>query len=362
MVRGRRPPPEDRSQDLSVGWVQAPGTWTLSSPRRVDSGTGWRQCDGVELGIGTQRYPAPVGDLLPPDETTMATVGSLGGVEHPGVGLEPTGNHRGHDMVTKGLESPGDPVGLTHVIAPVRAGGCIHSWSMAPDEASVQGDSRGANLLPMFERFTDRARRVLVLGQEEARLLNHDFFGTEHILLGLIHEGDGVAAKALEQMGIELDDVRAKVEETIGQSALSGGPAVGSPPFTPRAKKVLDLAMREALQLGHNYIGTEHILLGLMHEGEGVGAQVLTSLGADPARVRQEVLNILSNHQSSGEPGYPPWDGDHRRRGRIVSCSFCLRQSPETGRLISGQGAFICEHCVRQWSEQLNEDEDADDE
>lgn len=164
---------------------------------------------------------------------------------------------------------------------------------------------RKGNLEPMFERFTDRSRRVLVLAQEEARLLHHEFIGTEHILLGLIHEGDGVAAKALEQMGIELDDVRAKVEETIGPSALGGGPTVGSPPFTPRAKKVLELAMREALQLGHNYIGTEHILLGLIRENEGVGAQVLASLGADPVRVRQELLNLLNSHQSIWGTGWP---------------------------------------------------------
>ncbi|MGH8921240.1 MAG: Clp protease N-terminal domain-containing protein, partial [Actinomycetes bacterium] len=113
----------------------------------------------------------------------------------------------------------------------------------------------------MFERFTDRARRVLVLAQEEARLLNHNFIGTEHILLGLIHEGEGVAAKALEQLGISLEAVREKVEETIGPAGTS--PA-GSPPFTPRAKKVLELSLREALQLGHNYIGTEHMLLGLV--------------------------------------------------------------------------------------------------
>src|ERR1035438_5459574 len=122
----------------------------------------------------------------------------------------------------------------------------------------------------MFERFTDRSCRVLVLAQEEARLLNHSFIGTEHILLGLIHEGDGVAAKALELVGIPLEDARREVEETIG---LSG--AVGSPPFTPRAKKVLELSYRESLHLGHNYIGTEHLLLGLLSEGEGVAAQVL---------------------------------------------------------------------------------------
>jgi ATP-dependent Clp protease ATP-binding subunit ClpC len=122
----------------------------------------------------------------------------------------------------------------------------------------------------MFERFTDRARRVVVLAQDEARMLNHNYIGTEHILLGLIHEGEGVAAKALESMGISLTAVRAQVEETIGQGQ---NPTSGHIPFTPRAKKVLELSLREALQLGHNYIGTEHILLGLMREGEGVAVK-----------------------------------------------------------------------------------------
>jgi ATP-dependent Clp protease ATP-binding subunit ClpC len=149
----------------------------------------------------------------------------------------------------------------------------------------------------LFERFTDRARRVLVLAQEEAHLLNHNFIGTEHILLGLIHEGEGVAAKALESLGISLEAVREKVEETIGPAGQS---ASGSPPFTPRAKKVLELALREALQLGHNYIGTEHILLGLVREGEGVAAQVLVSLGADLSRVRQQVMQLLSGHPATG--------------------------------------------------------------
>jgi ATP-dependent Clp protease ATP-binding subunit ClpC len=151
--------------------------------------------------------------------------------------------------------------------------------------------------VPLFERFTDRARRVLVLAQEEARLLNHNFIGTEHILLGLIHEGEGVAAKALESLGISLEAVREKVEETIGPA---GSSTTGSPPFTPRAKKVLELSLREALQLGHNYIGTEHMLLGLVREGEGVAAQVLVSLGADLSRVRQQVIQLLSGYQSPG--------------------------------------------------------------
>ena len=152
----------------------------------------------------------------------------------------------------------------------------------------------------MFERFTDRARRVLVLAQEEARLLNHSFIGTEHILLGLIHEGEGVAAKALDAMGITLEAVREKVEETIG---MTGNPPSGSPPFTPRAKKVLELSLREALQLGHSYIGTEHMLLGLVREGEGVAAQVLVSLGADLARVRQQVIQMMSGYQGKETAG-----------------------------------------------------------
>src|SRR5436309_1489320 len=146
----------------------------------------------------------------------------------------------------------------------------------------------------MFERFTDRARRVVVLAQEEARMLNHNYIGTEHILLGLLHEGEGVAAKALESLGISLEAVRQQVEEIIGQGQQAPS---GHIPFTPRAKKVLELSLREALQLGHNYIGTEHILLGLIREGEGVAAQVLVKLGADLNLVRQQVIQLLSGYQ-----------------------------------------------------------------
>src|SRR2546423_15724228 len=137
---------------------------------------------------------------------------------------------------------------------------------------------RSEERLTMFERFTDRARRVVGLAQEEARMLNHNYIGTEHILLGLIHEGEGVAAKALQELGIELMVVRTQVGAMIGQG--QSVPA-GHIPFTPRAKKVLELSLREALQLNHNYIGTEHVLLGLIREGEGVGAQVLQKVGAD---------------------------------------------------------------------------------
>ncbi len=153
----------------------------------------------------------------------------------------------------------------------------------------------------MFERFTDRARRVVVLAQEEARLLGHNFIGTEHILLGLIHEGEGVAATALESLGIGLEAVRERVTEIVGVGTKA---QAGHIPFTPRAKKVLELSLREALQLGHNYIGTEHILLGLIREGEGVAAQVLVSMGADLNRVRLQVITLV--HPSAGAQAGPP--------------------------------------------------------
>ncbi len=150
----------------------------------------------------------------------------------------------------------------------------------------------------MFERFTDRARRVVVLAQEEARILDHNYIGTEHLLLGLIHEGEGVAAKALEAMGISLEAVRQQVEEITGRG--KDAPS-GHIPFTPRAKKVLELSLRESQQLGHNYIGTEHILLGLIREGQGVAAQVLTNLGADLDRTRQQVIELLHGYQGEGQ-------------------------------------------------------------
>ena len=152
----------------------------------------------------------------------------------------------------------------------------------------------------MFERFTDRARRVVVLAQDEARGLKHNYIGTEHLLLGLISEGEGVAAKALETMGIKGEAVRASVIEIIGEGEK---PVEGHIPFTPRAKRVFELSLREALQLGHNYIGTEHLLLGLLKEGEGVAAQVLTKQGADLAQVRQTVIQMLSGYQRGDDEG-----------------------------------------------------------
>ncbi|GIH08378.1 ATP-dependent Clp protease ATP-binding subunit ClpC1 [Rhizocola hellebori] len=186
----------------------------------------------------------------------------------------------------------------------------------------------------MFERFTDRARRVVVLAQEEARMLNHNYIGTEHILLGLIHEGEGVAAKALESLGISLEGVRQQVEEIIGQGQQAPS---GHIPFTPRAKKVLELSLREALQLGHNYIGTEHILLGLIREGEGVAAQVLVKLGADLNRVRQQVIQLLSGYQGK-EPaaaGTTPGTGEGAPSTSLVLDQFGrnLTQSAREGKL-----------------------------
>jgi ATP-dependent Clp protease ATP-binding subunit ClpC len=151
----------------------------------------------------------------------------------------------------------------------------------------------------MFERFTDRARRVVVLAQEEARMLNHDYIGTEHLLLGLIREGDGYAARALESLGISLDAVRQQVEEIIGQGQQAPS---GPVPFTPRAKKVLELSLRESVQLGHNSIGPEHILLGMLREGDGVAAQVLVALGADLNRVRQQVIQLVHGYQGQDVP------------------------------------------------------------
>jgi hypothetical protein len=178
----------------------------------------------------------------------------------------------------------------------------------------------------MFERFTDQGRRVLVLAQDEARLLNHNFIGTEHILLGLLHEGDGLAAQALGSLGIGLQVVREKVDQTVGPAGKS---LTGSAPFTPRSKKVLELSLREALQLGHGYIGTEHILLGLVREGEGVGAQVLVSMGADPVDVRQRVLQVMAGSpaQDPTKPGVAWSAGAPAPAPRCGRCGASLSES-----------------------------------
>ena len=176
----------------------------------------------------------------------------------------------------------------------------------------------------MFDRFTDRSRRVVVLAQEEARMLNHDTIGTEHLLLGLIHEGEGVAARALESLGISLEAVRQEVEAVIGRGEETPS---GRMPFTARAKKVLELSLREAIQLGHNYIGTEHILLGLLREGDGVAAQVLVKLGADLNRVRQQVIRLLH--------GYAPdvLIDSHTFNSRLSAVEQRVGIAPDTGDL-----------------------------
>jgi ATP-dependent Clp protease ATP-binding subunit ClpA len=164
----------------------------------------------------------------------------------------------------------------------------------------------------MFERFTDGTRRVVVLAQEEAKILNHDYVGTEHILLGLIDEGDGLAARSLASLGISLDAVRQQVEEIIGRGQQAPPEHI---PFTPRAKKVLELSLSESLQLGHGYIGPEHILLGLIREGDGVAAQVLVKLGADLNRVRQQVIQLLHGYQGKEAESAGPQPGERARTG-----------------------------------------------
>jgi ATP-dependent Clp protease ATP-binding subunit ClpC len=168
----------------------------------------------------------------------------------------------------------------------------------------------------MFQRFTDRARRVVVLAQHEARTLDHDYIGTEHILLGLIDEGQGVATTALTSMGISLEEMRQTVRDTIGRGAQP--PESGHIPFTPQAKKVLELSLRESMQLGHEYIGTEHILLALIREGGGA-AQLLARAGVDLDRARQQVTELLHGHRAAGPVAAPPPAAADELTGRLTS-------------------------------------------
>jgi ATP-dependent Clp protease ATP-binding subunit ClpC len=185
----------------------------------------------------------------------------------------------------------------------------------------------------MFQRFTDRARRVVVLAQQEARTLDHDYIGTEHFLLGLIHEGQGIAARALASMGISLEEMRQAVRDTIGRGAQPL-PESGHIPFTPEAKKVLELSLREAMELGAGYIGTEHILLALIRE-EGAGAQLLAQAGIDLNRARQQVIELLPGRREAGYPAARPpvAAGDLVGRlttivARLNAIEQRLRQSP----------------------------------
>jgi ATP-dependent Clp protease ATP-binding subunit ClpC len=182
----------------------------------------------------------------------------------------------------------------------------------------------------MFERFTDEARRVLVLAQEEARVLEHGFIGTEHLLLGILHHGQGPAPEALAAMGVTLEAARAQVARMVGPQ---GTAVTGSVPFTPRAKKALELALRNALQLGHDHIRTEHLLLGVIDEGEGVGAQTLVALEVDPSRLREDVTSPVS--RPAGTSGRA-WRAGRRVRAQPAGvpplCPNCRAPLEETAR------------------------------
>jgi ATP-dependent Clp protease ATP-binding subunit ClpA len=213
----------------------------------------------------------------------------------------------------------------------------------------------------VFERFTDRARRVVVLAQEEARLLNHNFIGTEHILLGLLHEGEGIAAQVLVSADISLDAARSKVE-AIGRPG-SSAPS-GHIPFTPRAKKVLEYALREALQLGDNFIGTEHLLLALLREGQGIAIQALVNLGADLDWVREQVVEIAGRGRTAPfgtdgfdqpvlqKPAIQPASATYKS---VLHCSFCNEPQDRVAKLIAGPGVYICDRCVALCQEILDE-------
>jgi hypothetical protein len=205
----------------------------------------------------------------------------------------------------------------------------------------------------MFERFTDRAKRVVVLAQEEARLLNHNYIGTEHLLLGLIHEREGVAAEALGRMGVSLEAVRAEVERIIGQGQSAPN---GHIPFTPRAKKALELSLREALHLGHDDIGTEHILLGLLRVDDGVAAEVLTGLGADLGRVRQQVTEILAVRGERPSPrvfgsAAPPLAAARRARERGAGPPKLLRIVPIGQEVEIAKGHRLVLLSLEIWSD-----------
>jgi hypothetical protein len=193
----------------------------------------------------------------------------------------------------------------------------------------------------MFERFTDRARRVVVLAQEEARLLDHDYIGTEHIFLGLVHEGEGIGAQVLTSFGITLDEARNTVHSIVGTGTRAPS---GHIPFTARAKKVLEYGLREALQLGHNFIGTEHVLLGLLRVGDGPGVEALVILGADPVAVRQRMIELLSELAVEKATGPAPRP---LAVAAEAACAFCGRDLYAVDRAVTNhQGVFICNECA----------------
>jgi ATP-dependent Clp protease ATP-binding subunit ClpC len=211
----------------------------------------------------------------------------------------------------------------------------------------------------VFERFTDQARRVIVAAQKEARLLDHNYIGTEHILLGLLREGEGQAARTLASLGVSLEAVRTQVEEIIGRGDSIPS---GHIPFTPRAKKVLELSLREARWGGDEHIGSDHILLGLVREGEGVAAQVLVKLGAGLSEVRRAIISARAGKEtdqpvtsvrerlaavlSRAKAGKPSSD---------LSCSFCGKHQDQVAKLVAGPGVHICDECIRLCQEILDE-------
>jgi ATP-dependent Clp protease ATP-binding subunit ClpA len=213
----------------------------------------------------------------------------------------------------------------------------------------------------VFERFTDRARRVVVLAQEEARLLDHNVIGTEHLLLGMIHEGEGIAAQVLESAGLSLEAARSKVESTARRSPSS---PPGHIPFTPRAKKALEYALREAVELGSDFIGTEHLLLGLLREGRGFAIRVLVSLGADPGSVREQVRITAGGGRTalfeaeefdrpvSKKPDIRSASSSYKS---VLHCSFCGEPQDRVAKLIAGPGVYICDRCVALCQEILDE-------
>jgi ATP-dependent Clp protease ATP-binding subunit ClpA len=182
----------------------------------------------------------------------------------------------------------------------------------------------------LFERFTERARQVVVLAQDEARALKHNYIGTEHILLGLLREEEGLAARVLESLDITVEEVRAQVARIVGQGDEV---TTGQIPFTPRAKKVLELALREALSLGHNYIGTEHILLGLVRENEGVAARILLDFDADAEKIRNEIIRMLSGlgrtQPAGGTIGDPSFPHPEAERARAHAEARIFANDPE---------------------------------
>ena len=200
------------------------------------------------------------------------------------------------------------------------------------------------------------------MAQEEARLLDHNFIGTEHVLLGMLHEGEGIAAQVLLAAEISLEAARGKVEAIVGPGSSSPS---GHIPFTPRAKKALEHALREALQLGDNFIGTEHLLLGLLREGQGGAVQVLVDLGADLERVREQVLGMAveggrtalfeaeeANRPAGHKPDIQPAPPT---RKAALHCSFCLEPQDRVAKLIAGPGVYICDRCVALCQEILDE-------